>query len=235
MRLLLLLGLLSSATVAYAEGSARPVSILLAVRRACLAAPPYRGEAAAPRHRQLLFLRGNGKSAGAQLQTTLAQMLVVLCAPQGCLNQESQKLTCRSPERHREWHVRGGRCRECGNCQGKRVETVWRRFKWCQLLGCLLGMQHVRIQVVQIVDRHKRRRRMVARKCLSYVAGRHWLDPDQCCAAVGATRPHNGVRFHTGATKRQAQERAIQDCKARGSQECTFIHSDCTKAFFQEG
>lgn len=58
---------------------------------------------------------------------------------------------------------------------------------------------------------------------------------NQCYAAVGATRPHNGVRFHTGATKRQAQERAIQDCKATGSQECTFIHSDCTKAFFQEG
>jgi len=58
---------------------------------------------------------------------------------------------------------------------------------------------------------------------------------NQCYAAVGAARPHNGVKFSTGATKQQAQERAIQDCKGAGSQECTVIHSDCTKAFFQEG
>ncbi|HBS57505.1 MAG TPA: hypothetical protein DEA38_17505 [Stenotrophomonas sp.] len=58
---------------------------------------------------------------------------------------------------------------------------------------------------------------------------------NQCYAAVGAARPHNGVKFSTGATKQQAQERAIQECRGTGSQKCTVIHSDCTKAYFQEG
>ncbi|MGO4612428.1 DUF4189 domain-containing protein, partial [Variovorax sp. 2RAF20] len=57
----------------------------------------------------------------------------------------------------------------------------------------------------------------------------------QCYAVVRAARPVNGMRFNTGATKEQAQERAVKDCKGLGSQECSVFHSDCTKPFFQEG
>jgi len=58
---------------------------------------------------------------------------------------------------------------------------------------------------------------------------------NQCYAVVRATRPDNGMRFNTGATKEQAQERAIKDCRGVGSQDCSVFHSDCTKPFFQEG
>jgi len=58
---------------------------------------------------------------------------------------------------------------------------------------------------------------------------------NQCYAAVGAKRPDNGVKFNSGATKAQAVERAVQDCRNAGSQECAVVHSDCTKPFFQEG
>lgn len=57
---------------------------------------------------------------------------------------------------------------------------------------------------------------------------------NQCYAVVRAARPDNGMRFNTGATKEQAQERAIKDCKDLGSQACSVFHSDCTKPFFQQ-
>lgn len=58
---------------------------------------------------------------------------------------------------------------------------------------------------------------------------------NQCYASIRTGRPDNGTMFNAGATKEQALERATQDCRKSGSQECMFVHSDCTKPFFQEG
>jgi len=58
---------------------------------------------------------------------------------------------------------------------------------------------------------------------------------NQCCASIRSGRPDNGTMLNAGAYKEQALERATQDCRNSGSQECTFVHSDCTKPFFQEG
>lgn len=57
----------------------------------------------------------------------------------------------------------------------------------------------------------------------------------QCYASIRSGRPDNGRMFNAGPNNEQALQRATQDCRNSGSQECTFLHSDCTKPFFQEG
>lgn len=56
---------------------------------------------------------------------------------------------------------------------------------------------------------------------------------NQCYASIRTGRPDNGTMFNAGATKEQALERATQDCRNSGSQECTFVHSTAPSPSFR--